>query len=345
MQVVATFDKPPAGVAILPDGRVIMSFSPLGGPDFSVVEVLPGGGTRPYPTERWSSQPQDDGVGVAGVIGLRAEANGILWMLDIGSPTVVPKLVGWDTRRNLLARVIYLPTPVTAPNSFHQDLAVDPRHEAIYIADMGRADFCGPSQPAIVVVDLKTGFSRRVLEGHPSLRPEDVPMVVGGKPVSPVGAGGDRCAPRFGLNPITIDTHHEWVYFGPVSGTSLYRIRAADLSQASLSAHELAQRVERFGDKPVSDGITIDEAGNVYVSDLENDAVGVVDPQGNYRILHQDHDLLKWPDGFSYGPDGYCYLTVSQLHRMPVLNDGKDESRPPFHLVRFRPLAPSAIRR
>jgi hypothetical protein len=54
---------------------------------------------------------------------------------------------------------------------------------------------------------------------------------------------------------------------------------------------------------------------------------------------------MLWPDGFSYGPDGYFYVTVNQLHRSAVLNAGEETSEPPFLVMRFRPLAPSAIGR
>ena len=44
-----------------------------------------------------------------------------------------------------------------------------------------------------------------------------------------------------------MDALAEWVYFGAMSGTVLYRVRTADLRDASLSEEALARRVERFG--------------------------------------------------------------------------------------------------
>ncbi len=60
----------------------------------------------------------------------------------------------------------------------------------------------------------------------------------------------------------------------------------------------------------------------------------------------RDDEGLIWPDGLSYGPDGYFYyVTASQLHRWAGFNGGEETSETPFLVVRFRPLAPSAIAR
>jgi hypothetical protein len=50
------------------------------------------------------------------------------------------------------------------------------------VADVGRGDLFGPSDPAIVAEHLDTGYVRRALEGHPSLQPEeDLSLVVEGR--------------------------------------------------------------------------------------------------------------------------------------------------------------------
>jgi sugar lactone lactonase YvrE len=97
--------------------------------------------------------------------------------------------------------------------------------------------------------------------------------------------------------------------------------------------------------KAPCDGISIDDTGNIYVTDLENNAIGVTTPDGDYRILARDDERLIWPDGLGYGPDGYFYVTVSQLHRSAAFNAGEETSQTPFLVMRFRPLAPSATGR
>ena len=331
VEIVAEFpaEHPPGNIAVTPDARLIMSQHQFYGAPLRVVEVLDDGSVVPFPNEAWSSEPNAKGVGLNAVLGLRSDREGVVWMLDRSAGEGQPgKLVGWDTKSDELDRVIYLPQPIIAESPFLNDLAVDRQHNAIYITDTAGGD-----DSALIVVDLYTGFSRRVLQGDISTRPEDIPLIVDERLIN---SGGEPA--RIGVNPITIDPDNEWVYYGPMSGRSLYRIATEDLLDESLTDEELAARVERYGDKPICDGITIDGAGNVYITSITNNAIGVVDQTGEYRTLYQD-DLLNWTDGMAFGPDDYIYVTVSQLHNSSPLNNGKNDSNPPFHLVRFPALA------
>ena len=337
LEIVAEFpaEHPPGNIAVTPDGKLIMSQHQFYGAPLRVVEVLDDGSVVPFPNEAWSSEPNPKGVGLNTVLGLRSDPEGIVWMLDRSAGEGQPgKIVGWDTKSDKLDRVIYLPQPIIAKDSFLNDLAVDRQHNAIYITDTAEGD-----DSALIVIDLYTGFSRRVLEGDISTRPEDIPLIVDERIVN---SGGEPA--RIGVNPITIDPDNEWVYYGPMSGRSLYRIATEDLLDESLTNEELAARVERYGDKPICDGITIDGAGNVYITSITNNAIGVVDETGEYRTLYQD-DLLNWTDGMAFGPDDYIYVTVSQLHNSPPLNNGKNDSNPPFYLVRFPALASGEVGR
>lgn len=332
-EVVAEFgaDVGPGNIAVSPEGRIFMSLHRFWGAPHRVVEVMADGRVEPYPNEVWANPPEGDGPGLNGVLGLRADREGILWMLDNPGEGQVGKLVGWNTRTETLERVIPLAPPVVREDIFLNDLAVDRENEAVYIADTASPDFA-----ALIVVDLKTGRTRRVLEGSRFTRPEDIDMVIDGRVVT---LGGDPA--RVGVNPITIDPTNSWVYFGAMNGTSIYRVRTTDLLDESLSPQDLEARVERYGDKPVSDGSTIDGGGNVYITDITNDAVGIVRRDGGYETLFAD-DTLSWPDGFAYGPDDFIYATVNELHRAPALNNGENGMMGEFKIIRFKAVEPGA---
>ena len=338
LEVVAEFpaEHPPGNIAITPDGRIIMSQHQFYGAPLRVVEVLADGSVTPFPNEAWSSEPNENGVGLNTVLGLRGDREGIVWMLDRSAGEGQPgKLVGWNTNDDELDRVIYLPRPIIADSPFLNDLAVDLEHNAVYITDTANDD-----DSALIIVDLYTGFSRRVLEGDVSTRPEDIPLIVDERVIN---VGGEPA--RIGVNPITIDPNNQWVYYGSMSGRSLYRIATEDLLDESLSAEELSSRVERYGDKPICDGITVDGAGNVYITSITDNAIGVVDETGEYRTLYQDDELLSWTDGMAFSPDDYVYVTVSQLQNSPPLNNGENDFQPPFYIVRFPALASGEVGR
>lgn len=338
LEIVAEFpaEHPPGNIAVTPEGRLIMSQHQFYGAPLRVVEVLDDGSVIPFPNETWSSEPNENGVGLNTVLGLQSDREGIVWMLDRSAGEGQPgKIVGWDTENDELDRVIYLPPPIIAESPFLNDLAVDREHNAIYITDTASGD-----DSALIVVDLYTGFSRRVLEGDVSTRPEDIPLIVDERVIN---MGGEPA--KIGVNPITIDPDNQWVYYGPMSGRTLYRIATEDLLDKSLSPEELSSRVERYGDKPICDGITIDGAGNVYITSITNNAIGVVDETGEYRVLYQDDELLSWTDGMAFSPDNYVYVTVSQLHNSPPLNNGENDAQPPFYLIRFPALASGEVGR
>ena len=178
---------------------------------------------------------------------------------------------------------------------------------------------------------------RRLLEGHESVTPEGYTPVVQGRRMLLAGL----FAVRPGVDSIALDRDGEWLYFAPVTNTYLYRVRRADLDDASLTPDVLASRVERFARKTPSDGITTDAAGNIYLSDPDDSAIAVLTAKGELRTLFKD-PTLRWPDGFSFGPGGWVYVTCSALQHV-ILRDRANVKRyAPYQIYRFRGLAGAA---
>lgn len=325
---------PPGNIAVGPDGRIFFSVHGFFGQPLKVVELMPDGTTVPYPNLAWASAPNAKGEGLNDVLGLNVDRRGILWLLDGATPEHNARLVAWNTKTNTLHRIIYLGFPATNNTSFVNDLAIDYSNNAIYITDVG-----SPQTSALIVVDLNTGQARRVLEGSQFTRPEDVDMVIDDRLIT---LGGQPA--RIGANPITISPDNKWLYFGAMNGLSLYRIETKSLLNSDLSNAELEKRIERYGDKPISDGITIDDAGNVYITSITDNSIGVIKSDGLYHVMYQS-DELSWPDGFATGPDNQIYLTVNELHRSPVLNNGVKASQGVFAIYRFKALSSATVGR
>lgn len=335
LQIASRLVVAPGNIAITPEGRQIVSLHQFFEPKNRVVEIAKDGSLKPFPNAAYNqSETNPLGVAFDAVLGLQSDANGVVWMLDNGlRGHTLPKLVAWDTRKDRLARVIYLPPPATVADSFVNDLAVDLAHNAIYIADPA-----GGSDAALIVVDIPTGLSRRVLQGHLSVVPEEIDFSVDGRVLEMKNADGQKTKLRIGVNPIALDAKADWLYFGPMSAESMYRIQAGMLADPRVSRDELALRVERYSAKPVCDGIALDKAGNIYISDVAHNAVGVITPDREYRQLASDPQL-SWPDAFAIGPDGFLHVIANQLQRSPKMNDGQNLAETPYLIFKMKPLA------
>ena len=340
IEIVAELDISPGNITVTPDGRMIVSLHQHFEPEPRVAEIIDGHKLRPFPNAEWNDPDKADYERLDTVLGVQTDTTGVLWMLDNGMrSSVTPKLVGWHLEEDRLYQLIKIPEPISHERSFLNDLAVDRDKNYIYIADpMGDGS-------ALVVVNLEDGSSRRVLEGHYSVIPEDIDLVIDQIPAGVRLPDGSINRPRVGVNPIALDAENEWLYYGPMHGTAIYRIHTSHLINTDLSDDELAKHVERFGNKPISDGSSVNNAGEIYITDLGNNAIGIVNTNGSYRQLFQDDDLIRWPDAFSFGPDNWVYVAVNQLHRGPILNKGEDETVPPFYVIRFRDEAGGVIGR
>ena len=330
-ETVATLGSqfPPGNIAIVPSGRTFLSIHGFYGQPTKVVELLKSGSVRPYPNQAWQSGSASS---INSVLGVRGDQNGILWMLDTASDTQSARLIGWDTKAEQLHQVVYLSAPISAEDSFFNDIAIDTKHNFAYLADTTK-------EGALVSVNLSTGEAKRLIAGSRFTQAEDIDLVIDGEALT---MGGNPV--RLGADPITISTDFETLYFGALSGTKFYAVPTKTLRDFSLSDEQIEAEVSVYGNKPISDGATIDKAGNIYLGEMGKNAIGVTRPDGTYSRIMQD-PKIEWADGFAVGADGYLYATLNQLQYSPPLNGGVDKSTGEYHIIRFKPLAEAVVGR
>lgn len=327
----------PAGLCMLPSGEYIISFHQFFQPQFRVMKLDREGNWLPFPNEAMNTPGSGDPILLDSVLGIACDSRGIVWMLDNGRRSgTAAKLVAWDTKRNEHFKSIVIDALALSPNSFLTNLALDPVGRYIYIADP--AD--GISS-ALIVVDIQTGLTRRVLERDRSVQMDPgVALKINGQPIEVRRPDGVIATPLTGVYPIAVDRKGEWLYYGPRNGASLFKIKTELLTDPAILPHVLTSQVTGVSPKPICDSMTIDSRGRIYFGDISRGSIDYVAPEENFlnlRLLVEDPRIM-WPGGLAIGPDGLLHFFSSQLHRTPFFNSGKDVTAPPFSIFKTRPL-------
>jgi sugar lactone lactonase YvrE len=344
VEIVARISQPIGNMTFTPDNRKFFSIHPFFKPDLRVAELTSSTTFKPFPNLDWNTPKPHSDKYLDDVLGIRGDENGVVWILDMGNRNkITPKVVGWNTKKNALEKIYYIPAPASLPSSQLNDLVIDNKNHAIYIADEDVGPGGDGSKGALVVIDMKTGKCRRLLEGSKSTRAEIIPVVVNGKPLRVTNADGSKRLLTIGNDGIAADKNFEWLYYGPMNGHTLYRLKIADVLDTALSEKKLATRVERYSEKTNNGGITLDSAGNIYSTEPETRSIGIVTANTKTYKQYAHEEQCSWPDGLSYSPDGYMYVSDSQIGKSSLCNDGKSLNKAPYLLFRFKPLAPGRV--
>ena len=203
-------------------------------------------------------------------------------------------------------------------------MRIDTQNGFAFITDSGIG--------GLVVVDLKNGQARRVLQNHPSTKAEpgvtlDIEGVklVEPKTGKPVQIHSDG---------IAYDQAGGYLYYQALCGRTLYRVPVADLEDIHLSDADLAKRIETVATVPAADGLAF-RNGSIYSTAIEQDAIVRTDLATKQLQVVTKDTRLKWPDTLSFGPDGSLYVTDSEIHLTPRFNHGVSKITQPFGVFRI----------
>ena len=325
LEPVAQLPTPAGNIAVSAGGRVFVSLHPEARPQYKVVELVDGA-MKPWPSAAF--QDGSDPRAFRDVLSLRIDRQQRLWVLDTGMHGIHPgRLLAFGLDGKLVHEYEF-PRAIAGVGSHLNDFQVSPDGQFVYIAE---ASFFAKT-PALIVYDVAAKSARRVLELHPSVTAEKYTPVVQGRRMVALGL----VSIRPGVDSIALDHKGEWLYFAPVTNLNLYRARTADLRDGKLAASELAGRVETFAEKTMSDGITIDADGTLYLTDPEHSAIVLLRQDKSLQTLVKDN-ILRWPDGFSWGPDGWLYVTCSALHQVIGRPPWTFDDHAPYQVYRFKP--------
>jgi sugar lactone lactonase YvrE len=264
------------------------------------------------------------------VFGLTADTKGRLWLV---APATLERartrLLAYDLQSGQRVFDLELAPGV---GRFAQDLRVSPDGETVYLADTGAFRF---TAPGLLVVRVADASVRAVLQGDPSVLPG--PWTIR-TDRGPYRIGFGLLTFSVGVDGLALSRDGEWLYYAPMSGDTLHRVRTHDLADASLAPSELSRRVEAVGKKPLSDGIELDDEGAVIFTDIENHGLARRTFDGRTETLVRVEGVT-WADGVAIH-ERTVYFTDSAIPSYidPLLRPPSREriaGRAPYHLYRF----------
>jgi sugar lactone lactonase YvrE len=322
LEVVFGYDEPLGNLAVSKNNRIFFTVHPESRPENHKVLEIVDGKAIPYPDQSF----QDDHFGE--VLGIVIDPIGRLWIIDHGFHGFSEvKLSAFDLETNELVYEHVFSGRIAEKGSFFNDLQVSNDGRYVFIADVS---FFGKN-PALVVLDTKTGRSVRLLEGDPSVIPQDWIIQ---NPVKEMKFVGGLIALKPGIDGIAMDPSGEWLYYGAMAHDGLYKIQV----HAAVNAMdgETEPKVHFVGKKPLSDGLSVDTAGRIYITDVEHRGVAVMEPNGSLWTLVKDERII-WADGLSFGGDGWLYFTDSEIPNQMLKTKDHMEFHAPYYIFRMKP--------
>lgn len=327
---------PPGNVAVSHFERIFITLHPEAHPPFQICEVnihTDKSSCIPYPSKEFQNE-------LDSVLSIRIapdeHGNELLWILDYGNYGIgSPKLIAIDISTNKQVHRYDFDSNIAPLLSMLNDFQIDPKKQVIYIADAG----IFRKQGAIIVYDIKSQTARRLLEGSHSVSAKNYKTIINSTDLirEMVILGVFTISPN--VDSIALSRDGKWLYYASVNDDKLYKIFTEDLLDTNLDSTTLESRVLVHSNKTQSDGMTTDEAGNIYYGAIENSAILRINNKFDTpftETLFQDDSLLRWPDGFSFGPNGYIYVACSSLHHVIFQSTHYISSKAPYHIFRFK---------
>lgn len=324
LEQVLSYGEPIGNVAVSQQGRLFFTVHPESRPQGNKLLEWVDGAAVPYPNGTVQPHLFDT------VLGLVVDRQDRLWTIDHGNHGFgTARLLAFDLASGNIVHDHEFRPDIAPTGSLLQDLQVSADGETVFIADAS----LWRKQPAIIVYDVAIRDARRVLESHVSVSAQNYLIR---NPIRDMSFLGGLVTLKTGVDGIVLDAENKWLYFGAMNHGGLFRVPVRDLRNPVLAARDLENEVERYSDKPLSDGLSVDLSGNIYVTDVEHGAVLLVD--GNTEL----HTVIKsgrirWADGLSFGPDGWLYLADSALSEQILQTTEHVATSGPYFIYRFQP--------
>jgi len=271
---------------------------------------------EPFPS--WEANSLADPAALRSVLGFEIDSRNRMWILDMGwtaadkaAPAGGQKLVVIDLDTGRELRRFALDGVADAKGSFLNDLAIDEVNEVAYLTDSGVRG--APDNPtAIIVYDYRSGTARRVLDRDASTRNDPArPLVVQGAPVFP----GNPL--QVGINGVALSPDGQTLYWNVTTGDGVYAAPTAILRDPAAPPASVAAAVRgpmRHGGG--ADGMSIDDRGRLYVTNLTLGRLELMDPATGATSTVAEGPGWNWLDTVGWDRQGRLLVSTNHLNQV-----------------------------
>ena len=336
LEQVATSPRVWNGITVSHDNRLFASLTQSEGAGLQLAEVI-NNQLKAFPDDSWNQwNANDPEHHFYHVNALRIGPDGDLWVMDSGNKGIGTgdqavaggaKLVHISLATGKVVNSYVFKAPTLQPTSYLDDVRFN--GDFAYITD--------PGAVGLVVLNLKSGKSWRVLDNHP-LSIDHQPIYADGKKLI-LRDGREK---RVGLDQLEVSPDGKWLYYQAIPGP-LARIETRYLNDSALSAAEVAKHAEKVRETWSTGGTAIDAEGNIYASDINTRSIKRIAPDGQVTTVVQDPRLV-WIDAM-WVSNGALWMPSGQINRTPATTGGKPSTvEYPVKLYRLPlPIKPSPL--
>lgn len=334
LEQVATSPRVWNGITVSHDNRLFASLTQSEGAGLQLAEVI-NNQLKAFPNDAWNQwDAKDPEHHFYHVNALRIGPDGDLWVMDSGNKgigtgdqavTGAAKLVRINLGSGEVVQSYVIKAPTLQPTSYLDDVRFN--GDFAYITD--------PGAVGLVVLNLKSGKSWRVLDNHP-LSVDHQPIYADGKKLI-LRDGREK---RVGLDQLEVSPDGKWLYYQAIPGP-LARIETRYLDDPKIAKDEVARHAKKVLETWSTGGTAIDAEGNIYASDINTRSIKRIAPDGKVTTVVQDPRLV-WIDAM-WVSKGALWMPSGQINRTPATTGGKPSTvEYPVKLYRLAlPIAPS----
>jgi sugar lactone lactonase YvrE len=250
-----------------------------------------------------------------------------LWILDPAAP-MMKKIQGGGAKLVKMSRAsstierTYSFTGIVPDSAYVNDVRVDVKRGWAYMTESKGG--------GIIALNLASGKMRRLLSTHYSVKSDTAfKFIIDGQELMKEGK-----PVKINSDGIALTPDGDWLYYKPLTDDKLYRVKTEALRDPDMSGDALAKQVEDLGHFVTTDGMIFDDAGNLYLGDLQRYRIVRIAPDLKMTTVVEDERLI-WPDSYSIA-DGYLYISCSQINKQPDYNAGVNKRTSPYKVLRMK---------